>query len=203
MDPNDQAADDSPAEESDDDEEEVVSSSDEVQCITTNEVSEIIIDTDDDNDPYGSKTSAIINHNQPSGSDTEDEIERVLERKKKLETAKVAATDDDIFDKTTDEDQAPPSATRADSPISPLPEFYKGKIFYLSRNVAAIEEIKLKRFIAVYGGQLSRNAAEADYIISNRSKELDSSFRGEVVRPLWVFECNDLECLLPTKRYKL
>lgn len=199
LDPNDQAADDSPTED-----DEVVSSDDEVQCLTTtNNITEIS-DADDDDDrynvksDYGSSALTNINYNQPSGSDTEDEIERVLQRKKKLEVT----IDDDIFNKTTDEDQPPSSSTnRSNSPISPLPTFFKGKKFYLSRNLSSIEEIKLKRFITVYCGQLTRNAAEADYIISNKAKELDANFRGEVVRPLWVFECNDLECLLPTIRY--
>lgn len=159
-----------------------------------------------------------------SGSDTEDELDRVLERQKKAardgyttaanakpEKPKAIAADeddDDAYSKTTDEEQRPVavaarSATETRNvSISPLPEFYRGKRFYLSSNLDSVEMIKLRRFVEVYGGQITRNAAEAEYIVSNKAKQLSPDFGGEVVRPLWVLECNDMECLLPTKRYK-
>lgn len=129
-----------------------------------------------------------------SGSDTEDEIRRVLEKK----TSSIVSTDS-IYSATTEEEIGTPK--EKPKSITPLPEFFKGKQFYLSRNISSTDEIKLKRFIEVYGGQTTLNANASDYILSNHPKVTHSDFKGEVVKPLWVFECNDLETLLPTKRY--
>lgn len=141
-----------------------------------------------------------------SGSDTEDEIERVLASKKPSDsTASVDAIgrttseSDDIYNATTEEDNASPrTATQS---ITPLPEFFKGKRFYLSGNISSTDEIKLKRFISVYGGEITLAAAKSDYILSNSAKNTPPEYMGEVVKPLWVFECNELETLLPTNRY--
>lgn len=163
--------------------------------------------SDDDSDSesldrYNLNSSRTERNNfVSSGSDTEDEIRRVLEKK----TSSVVSTDsknissDDIYSATTEEESGTPK--EASKSITPLPEFFKGKQFYLSRNISSTDELKLKRFIDVYGGQLTLNASASDYILSNTPKETHSEFKGEVLKPLWVFECNDLETLLPTKRY--
>lgn len=138
-----------------------------------------------------------------SGSDTEDEIRRVLEKK----TSSVVSTEspikssssDDIYNATTEEETS--STKTSSKPLTPLPEFFKGKRFYLSRNVSSTDEIKLKRFISVYGGEVTITASTSDFIVSNTPKETPSEYKGEVVKPLWIFECNDLEILLPTHRY--
>lgn len=115
-----------------------------------------------------------------SGSDTED--------------------DDDIYNATTEEEIIT-SKPNSKAP-TPLPEFFKGKQFYLSKNISSTDEIKLKRFIAVYGGEMTLSAPNSDYILSNTPpKAISPEYKGEVVKPLWVFECNDLEMLLPTQRY--
>lgn len=141
-----------------------------------------------------------------SGSDTEDEIRRVLAK----ESSSIASTkavrksssnsNDDIYNVTTEEEinNTPNPSTAT---ITPLPEFFKGIQFYLSRNISSTDEIKLKRFITVYGGTLTIAATNSDYIVSNSAKETPPQYKGEVVKPLWIFECNDLEMLLPTKRY--
>lgn len=167
----------------------------------------------DEDDRYNSKgnydRSPQPNTVLCSGSDTEDEIERVLKKQKTAiannneKKTVTLADDEEIYGKSTDEEQAP-AASQPDkkSSVSPLPEFYKGKKFYLSRHLASVAEMKLQRFITVYCGSIIKNAANADYIISDKPKALSADFAGELVKPLWVFECNDMECLLPTKRYK-
>lgn len=145
-----------------------------------------------------------------SGSDTEDEIERVQQKNNARPAAKRTAeivsdaANDDPYDKSTD-DERPVVAINGDSSkrsVTPLPEFFAGKKFYLSQNLGSVDTIKLTNFINVYGGKIIINAAEANYILSAKAKQLPSDFAGEVVRALWVYECNDLECLLPTTRYR-
>lgn len=133
-----------------------------------------------------------------SGSDTEDEIRRVLE-KKTSSTVRTVNESDDIYNATTEEEgSVPKSKTK---PVTPIPEFLKGKKFYLSSNISSTDEIKLKRFIGVYGGEMTSVASNSDYILSNSPKATPAEYKGEVVKPLWIIECNDLEVLLPTQRY--
>lgn len=146
-----------------------------------------------------------------SGSDTEDEIERVKQKNARPTARRAAeivadAANDDPYDKSTDDEQPVMAINKLSSSVNrsvtPLPEFFAGKKFYLSNNLGSVDIIKLTNFINVYGGKLLTNAAEADYIVSAKAKKLPSDFPGEVVRALWVYECNDLECLLPTERYR-
>lgn len=145
-----------------------------------------------------------------SGSDTEDEIDRVQRKNARpmitKRTAEIAAdaANDDPYDKSTDDEQPTKvhKVQSANRSVTPLPEFFAGKMFYLSNNLGSVDIIKLTNFIKVYGGKLTINAAEADYIVSAKAKQLPADFTGEVVRALWVYECNDLECLLPTERYR-
>lgn len=129
-----------------------------------------------------------------AGPDTEDEIERI-QKKNQATEHKPPPINTDIYDQSTEEE----FNVQNKSPVS---QFFQGKVFYLSRHLGAIDEIKLKRFIDSYGGTSTKLSSEANYIISNKPKQLPDNFNGEVVRPLWVYECNDMELLLPTKRYK-
>lgn len=165
-------------------------------------------DDDDDvqeDDRYNAKSDYVLEKNEvlSSGSNTEDEIDRIL--KKNGTTTHNKEPLDDVYNVTTDEEQKfenPETKPGSTKPIEPLPDFYKNKKFYLSSNLGSVEEIKLKRFITAYGGQIISYSTDANFIISNYDKKVSSTFQGEVVRPLWVFECNDMECLLPTRRYK-
>lgn len=162
----------------------------------------------DQDDRYAEKSNYDLqpakNHVLSSGSDTENEIDRIA--RKNAQAKDIVADEKDVYDQTTDDEQktADKSAVKVsnDRPVTPLPNFFVGKNFYLSSNLASVETIKLTKFVGVYGGKIIVNAAEADYIVSNKAKQLPLDFPGEVVKPLWVLECNDLECLLPTKRYR-
>lgn len=141
-------------------------------------------------DRYNLNSSRVERNNfVSSGSDTEDEIKSVIKSK----------SSDDIFNATTEEDTSVREETS--KTVTPLPEFFKGKQFYLSRNISSTDEIKLKRFISIYGGEVTAAASDSDYIVSNSPKQTPAEYKGEVVKPLWIFECNDLEMLLPTQRY--
>lgn len=166
-------------------------------------------DESDQDDRYAEKSTydskPTKNEVLSSGSDTEDEIDRVERKKAQAIIGEVKVVD--AYDQSTDDEQKPAEKTpekisNEQSALKPLPEFFAGKKFYLSSNLGSVDIIKLTRFIGVYGGKIIVNAADANYIVSNKAKQLPDNFPGEVVKPLWVFECNDLECLLPTHRYK-
>lgn len=172
---------------------------------------------DDDEDKTGSvytKMTPEKNAILSSGSDTEDEIERSIQRQLKRErdgagkksppppqTVTDADEDrDSVYSKTTDEDSQP--TTVNDEPIptisslAPLPEFFSQKRFHLSGNVSAADVAKIECYIQVYGGQTIRNAAQADYIVSTRAKQVPGDFGGRVVQPQWVYECHEQERLV-------
>lgn len=169
-------------------------------------------DSDSDN-RYAQKSDydekSLKNEILSSGSDTEDEIDRV-QRKNAQPAAKRSAeivadaANDDPYDKSTDDERTVVAVKKvsAKRSVTPLPEFFAGKKFYLSSNLGSVDTIKLTNFINIYGGKIIINAADANYILSAKAKQLPSDFTGEVVRTLWVYECNDLECLLPTERYR-
>lgn len=168
------------------------------------------------------KSKSSSNHQSESSDiDTEDEIERITQKQKqakkdtekKLEEAdkheespvkRKKLDNEDIYDKTTEEDERKTNQNNNDSTsISPLPEFFEKKTFYLCDNLSSVDIIKLRRFITVYKGEIIDRADTADYVISNQLLSSSSkTIYGEIVKPLWIFECNDMECLLPTKRYK-
>lgn len=159
------------------------------------------VQSDEDN-RYTGSADYKQNENHSSGSDTGDEIDRVLQRNNNGVSKQLTNTiADDVYNRTTDEEQKVAADSRY-SPVEPLPNFFKSKTFYLSSNLGSVEEIKLKRYITVYGGQIVSHSSDANFILSNNDKMVSASFCGEVVRPLWVLECNDLEMMLPTDRYK-
>lgn len=80
-------------------------------------------------------------------------------------------------------------------------DIFKDKSFYLSSNVGAVEEIKLRRIIDDHTGSLCAKSSSADYIISNESYQSEST-KGSIVKPVWVYESAHMNCLLPVDRYK-
>lgn len=164
----------------------------------------LVLSDDESLDRYNLNSSPTDrNEFVSSGSDTEDEIRRVLAKKTSSIVSTVSETksisSDDMYNATTEEEGTIPKP-KTES-IKPLPEFLKGKKFYLSSNISSTDEMKLKRFISVYGGEITIVSSKSDYILSNTPKSKPAEYKGEVVKPLWIFECNDLEVLLPTQRY--
>ncbi|XP_053693057.1 DNA repair protein XRCC1 [Sabethes cyaneus] len=127
-----------------------------------------------------------------SGSDTEEEIERVKQKQRER-------TDGNkMYDRSTeDEDKNTIGET-----CSTLDFFHK-KIFFIDDGVGAVDAIKLKRYVELYKGTITDNANKAHYVITRDKKPMAESFRGELVKPLWVYECHDMECLIPVQRYQL
>lgn len=163
----------------------------------------------------GQKSKPRSNYSESSDIDTEDEIERITQKQKqatkdsekqtinKSPVKQTTSNNNDIYDKTTEEDERKIDQNNDSKSISPLPEFFEMKTFYLCDNLSSIDIIKLRRFITVYKGEIIDRSDTADYVITNQLlSTVNNKIHGEIVKPLWVFECNDMECLLPTKRYK-
>ncbi|XP_050068947.1 DNA repair protein XRCC1 [Anopheles maculipalpis] len=83
-------------------------------------------------------------------------------------------------------------------------DFFKGKKFFLHQELGAIDIIKLEKYIELYKGSVSNDMAGVDYVIARNKNSLPpSNSRAELVKPLWIYECNDMECLIPVNRYRV
>uniref|UniRef100_A0A182PCC7 BRCT domain-containing protein n=1 Tax=Anopheles epiroticus TaxID=199890 RepID=A0A182PCC7_9DIPT len=109
------------------------------------------------------------------------------------------ATVSKVYEKSTEEEG---DRHGEDSEMGSL-DFFKGKKFYLHPELGAVDNIKLERYIHTFKGTVSKEMAGVDYVIARNKQTLPSSSRAELVKPLWVYECNDMECLIPVNRYRL
>lgn len=128
-----------------------------------------------------------------SDSDTEEEIERVKQNQK----AEVEDVNR-MYDKST-EDEGQSTIAEVFAPL----DFFKGKTFFLDDDVGAVDLIKLERYVKIYKGSLTKIATEADYVVTRVKKAMPESFKGELIKPLWIYECHDMECIIPSQRYRL
>ncbi|XP_058822954.1 DNA repair protein XRCC1 isoform X2 [Topomyia yanbarensis] len=134
---------------------------------------------------------AIETH-EISGSDTEEEIERVKQKQKMYNESA-----NKMYDKSTEEDEGQTSS----ADISTQMDFFKGKVFYLDPEVGSVDVIKLERYVQLYKGKITSNVLEAHYLVTRNKKPMPGSFTGELIKPLWIYECHDMECLIPSTRY--
>lgn len=82
-------------------------------------------------------------------------------------------------------------------------QVYKSKAFFLNDDLPATDVIKLKNQIPAMEGRITEKPAKADYLVTKTGHKLPQGVSGEVVTPLWVFECYELGALIPTHRYKI
>ncbi|XP_052870138.1 DNA repair protein XRCC1 [Anopheles cruzii] len=82
-------------------------------------------------------------------------------------------------------------------------DFFNGKTFFLDNDVGAVDTMKLKKYIQSYKGVISNTPNNVEYIISRRKRPLPATSGAQLVKPLWIFECNEMECLIPVNRYLL
>lgn len=82
-------------------------------------------------------------------------------------------------------------------------QVFKDKVFYLNEDLSATDVIKLKTQIISMAGKITNRASKAGFIITAAGKKLPEEVSGEVLTPLWVTECHELEGIIPTTRYKL
>ena len=131
--------------------------------------------------------------------DTDDEIEKVRQRQLQNNQNVEEKEQKDEYDQKTEGENEEDSNDKT----QPMAEYFIGKTFFLCNDLAAVDIIKLERFIKDYRGEFAEDIEHANYAISRTGTNVPENFKGEVVRPLWVFECCDMECLIPTARYKV
>lgn len=86
----------------------------------------------------------------------------------------------------------------------PNGNIFVNKTIYLSGSIGSVDEIKLRRIIVDNNGTISAKMAQADYIITKDTLAGGSSDSNAVaVKPLWIYECNEMNRLLPVNRYKI
>ncbi|XP_055636700.1 DNA repair protein XRCC1 [Toxorhynchites rutilus septentrionalis] len=128
-----------------------------------------------------------------SGSDTEEDIEKVNRRiNKQPENAS------EIYDKSTDED----GQNNIIDAVTSL-NFFSGKIFFLDEELGVVDVIKLEQYVKLYRGTITTNISEAHFVVTRNKKYVDKQIASELIKPLWIYECHDMECLIPYQRYLL
>lgn len=122
-----------------------------------------------------------------SGSDTDDEIERVRAK------AKVDSNS------TAKPENKPENGS---SQLHPA-EYKTGAKFYLDEDLGAVKIIKCHSIISKFGGEVIESRDESDFWIKSHapSAEFLNKAKLPVVRPLWLEESADMDCMLPIKRY--
>ncbi|XP_052891404.1 DNA repair protein XRCC1 [Anopheles moucheti] len=103
-----------------------------------------------------------------------------------------------VYDKST-EDEGDHYENNATGSL----DFFKGKKFYLHQELGAVDKIKLEKYIETFSGTVSKEMPGVDYVIARSKHVLPFNCCAELVKPLWVYECNDMECLIPVNRYRI
>ncbi|XP_053375045.1 DNA repair protein XRCC1-like isoform X2 [Mercenaria mercenaria] len=166
---------------------------------------------DSDEDMYGGDTD--------SGEDTEDEIRKIKEGKKKKISPKKSpnkespkkVAGDDPYDVDTDEDEKPgPSKagggdvdSDGDSGLPELPDFFADKHFFLYGEMAAAQRRLMTRFITAYAGELEDYMSDkVKYVVTAAKwdKNFDDALSDNpnlvFVKPKWVQTCHEkLKCV--------
>ncbi|XP_050083258.1 DNA repair protein XRCC1 [Anopheles aquasalis] len=82
-------------------------------------------------------------------------------------------------------------------------DFFKEYTFFIDRDVGAVDTMKLERFIKTYRGTMIKAINDADFIVTRSKRLVESTCKGRLVKPLWIFECHEMECFIPVDRYLL
>ncbi|XP_077999966.1 DNA repair protein XRCC1-like [Glandiceps talaboti] len=129
-----------------------------------------------------------------SGSDTEDEIERVRQQTKQKKTEE----NDDIYGGSTDEE----------SDVPQLPDFYSKLCFFLYGNFAAKERRLLTRLIVAYNGSIEEYMDDnVQYVVTNSNwddnfnQALSDNSSLVFVKPKWVYNCDESQKRVPYQPY--
>lgn len=145
-----------------------------------------------------------------SDGDTEDEIRKVEEQQakraklsenqsKKSETLKRSEVRRQLLDDSPSEETDDESLTKTDTkdlPLPDLPEFFKGKHFFVYGDFSSEEMHKLNRYIIGFNGSIEDYMGEkVKFVITNNKwdKTFDEALSENdnliFVRPQWIFKC--------------
>ncbi|XDV40828.1 hypothetical protein PO909_009829 [Leuciscus waleckii] len=158
---------------------------------------------------YGGSTDAEGQEDDASSIDTEDELNRVEMESRKKKAAKESpgkVKDEDLYGGSTDENTD--AEEEEDKPIPELPDFLKGKRFYLYGKFPDNQKRQLQRYIIAFNGAVEDYMNEkVQFVIT--SEGWDESFEDALiengslsfVKPSWIFAINDRQKMLPYQPY--
>ncbi|XP_012684657.2 DNA repair protein XRCC1 [Clupea harengus] len=166
---------------------------------------------DEDEDGYGGSTDADEpDRDAESGMDTEDELKRVetesKHKKREKGERRQGGGEEDPYGGSTDENTD--AEEEVDKPIPELPEYLKGKHFYLYGKFPNNERRLLQRYIIAFNGTLEDYMGEkVQFVIT--SEGWHDSFEDALmenanlsfVKPKWIFAINDRQKMLPHQPY--
>lgn len=166
----------------------------------------------DEDDEYGASTDL----DEPGGDgdsagDTEDELQRV-EKHQKQKTAiaggKTVVKDEDPYGGSTDENTD--VEAEVDYPIPELPDFLKGKHFFLYGKFPNNERRLLLRYIVAFNGEIEDYMTEkVQFVVT--SEGWHDSFEDALmengnlnfVKPTWIYAINERQKMLPYQPYSV
>ncbi|XP_056331651.1 DNA repair protein XRCC1 isoform X2 [Danio aesculapii] len=158
---------------------------------------------------YGGSTDEEGPGDNSSGMDTEDELNRVelaSRKKKAAEQSADVVKNEDPYGGSTDENTD--AEEEEDKPIPELPDFLKGKRFYLYGKFPDNQKRLLLRYIIAFNGAVEDYMSEkVQFVIT--SEGWDDSFEDALmengslsfVKPTWIFAINDRQKMLPYQPY--
>ncbi|XP_053950988.1 DNA repair protein XRCC1 [Anastrepha ludens] len=149
---------------------------------------------------HSARSSNEIISTISSGSDTEDDIERVLQNKRSHCTAEANETRS-AFDASTEEEDFLAKKVKIEANLKGG-MILKGLVFFICEDITSAERKIVENLIKTNGGTISFEMNEAQYLISNGlSTDKIRSKYGSLVKPDWIYECNDMEIKVPINKY--
>ncbi|XP_067304007.1 DNA repair protein XRCC1 [Pseudorasbora parva] len=164
---------------------------------------------EEEEEEYGGSTDAEGPEDDASDMDTEDELNRVEMERRRKKAAKESAGAvkvEDPYGGSTDENTD--AEEEEDKPIPELPDFLKGKRFYLYGKFPDNQKRLLLRYIIAFNGAVEDYMSEkVQFVIT--SEGWDESFEDALmengslsfVKPSWIFAINDRQKMLPYQPY--
>lgn len=164
---------------------------------------------EEEEEEYGGSTDEEGPGDDGSGMDTEDELNRVEMASRKKKAAEQSADkgkNEDPYGGSTDENTD--AEEEEDKPIPELPDFLKGKRFYLYGKFPDNQKRLLLRYIIAFNGAVEDYMSEkVQFVIT--SEGWDDSFEDALmengslsfVKPTWIFAINDRQKMLPYQPY--
>ncbi|KAK5620912.1 hypothetical protein CRENBAI_016783 [Crenichthys baileyi] len=141
-----------------------------------------------------------------SGVDTEDELQRVESRQKKAAAEESSVKEEDPYGGSTDENTD--AEAEEDHPIPELPDFLKGKHFFLYGTFPNNERRLLLRYIVAFNGVIEDYMSEkVQFVVT--SEGWHESFEDALmencnlnfVKPTWIYAINERQKMLPYQPY--
>lgn len=160
-----------------------------------------------DDDEYEGSTDV----DQPGGGDesavdTEDELQRVENESRQKKAAGQTVKQEDPYGGSTDENTD--AEAEEDHPIPELPDFLKGKHFFLYGKFPNNERRLLLRYIVAFNGSIEDYMTEkVQFVVT--SEGWHDSFEDALmdnsnlnfVKPSWIYAINDRQKTLPYQPY--